>query len=164
MFQLSIDLSRWCNTLLKLFRRRIAHLIVGRVLRMWGWRIHGQTRRQREEFQDNLLSLRPSANPKELWDIWVLTKQTNVYMVPKACTDPDTVLTCVVMQGVWLASSVQHKNHKQDLHHAEGDLSLGIPVPATSLCVCFFFLILKWFTIFCDSLMHINTNIHIYWW
>lgn len=53
MFQLSIDLSRWCNILLAFFRRRIAHLIVGRVLRMRGWRIHGQTRRLREEFKTN---------------------------------------------------------------------------------------------------------------
>lgn len=164
MFQLSIDLSRWCNTLLKLFRRRIAHLIVGRVLRMWGWRIHGQTRRQREEFQDNLLSLRPSANPKELWDIWVLTKQTNVYMVPKACTDRDTVLTCVVMQSVWLHQYSTRTTNRTYTTQKE-DLTLGIPVPATSLCVGFFiFPFWKWFTIFCDSLMHINTNIHIYRW
>lgn len=88
-----------------------------------------------------VLTLRPHVDPKELWDTCVLTKQTNdVYMVPETRTDPDTVLTRVVMQDVWLHPYSTRTTNKTYTMWEQGGgewvvglLPLSTSVPATSV-------------------------------
>ncbi len=144
LFESIFDLCIWCFSFLLIcpsciFQASYCSSYCGQGLENAGlanpWTDEAATRR----VQDNLLSLCLFANPKELWDIWVLTKQTNVYMVPKACTDPDTVLTCVVMQSVWLH---QYSTRTTNRTHTtqKGDLTLGPCASIFSVCT---FLVLK---------------------
>lgn len=99
------------------------------------------TSRLRKGSQDSPPAHRSLSAAKELWDTCVLTKQTNdVYMVPEARTDPDTVLTRVVMQDAWLHPYSTRTTNKTYTMWEEGG---GAPplkyLCASNFCVVTFF-------------------------